>query len=138
MARPVRIGLVFEPSAEMLRLAVEQATSLWGGQYQPFFRPGDLDRIERVSRRLGVDVLLALDRAVTSEEAAALDGYQWRGRAGGGRWRLARITSTTVWVPIIHPCWSGRMSILVEGTAEPVPSADIEVRDPLRIGNRFG
>jgi hypothetical protein len=29
------------------------------------------------------------------------------------------------------------MSVLVEGAAEPVPSADIEVRDPLRIGNRF-
>jgi hypothetical protein len=84
MARPVRIGLVFEPSAEMLRLAVEQATLLWGGQYQPFFRPGDLDRIERVSRRLGVDVLLALDRAVASEEAVALDGYQWQGRDGWG------------------------------------------------------
>ena len=84
MARPVRIGLVFEPSAEMLRLAVEQTTSLWGGQYQPFFRPGDLDRIERVSRRLGVDVLLALDRAGVSEEAAALDGYQWQGRDGWG------------------------------------------------------
>ena len=84
MARPVRIGLVFEPSAEMLRLAVEQATLLWGGQYQPFFRPGDLERIERVSRRLGVDVLLALDRAVASEEAAALDGYQWQGREAWG------------------------------------------------------
>jgi hypothetical protein len=59
----VRIGLVFEPSAEMLRFAVEQATLLWGGQYQPFFRPGDLERIEQVSRRLGVDVLLALDTA---------------------------------------------------------------------------
>jgi len=44
----------------------------------------------------------------------------------------------TVWVPIIHPCWSGSMSILVEGAAESVPSADIEVRDALRIGNRFG
>jgi hypothetical protein len=31
MARPVRIGLVFEPSTEMLRVAVEQATLLWGG-----------------------------------------------------------------------------------------------------------
>src|SRR5689334_9181245 len=40
-------------------------------------------------------------------------------------------------VPIIHPCWSGSISILVEGAAEPVPSADIEVRDPLRTGNRF-
>ena len=84
MARPVRIGLVFEPSAEMLRLAVEQATLLWGGQYQPFFRPGDLERIERVSRGLGVDVLLALDRAGASEEAAALDGYRWQGREAWG------------------------------------------------------
>ena len=63
MARPVRIGLVFEPSADMLRFAVEQATLLWGGRYQPFFYPGDLQWIERVSRRLGVDVLAALDRA---------------------------------------------------------------------------
>ena len=29
------------------------------------------------------------------------------------------------------------MSVLVEGAAEPVPSADIKVRDPLGIGNRF-
>ena len=43
-----------------------------------------------------------------------------------------------VWVPIIHPCWSGSMSVLVEGAAESVSSADIEVRDPLRIGDRFG
>jgi putative transposase len=42
------------------------------------------------------------------------------------------------WVPIIHPCWSGSMPVLVEGAAEPVPSADIQLRDPLRIGNRFG
>ena len=68
----------------MLRLAVKQATLLWGGQYQPFFHPGDLARIERVSRRLGVDVLLALDRAAASTEAAALDGYQWQGRDGWG------------------------------------------------------
>lgn len=30
------------------------------------------------------------------------------------------------------------MPVLVEGAAEPVPSADIEVRDLFRIGNRFG
>ncbi|HUC25927.1 MAG TPA: hypothetical protein VMA73_24750 [Streptosporangiaceae bacterium] len=84
MARPVRIGLVFEPSAEVLRSAVEEATLLWGGQYQPFFRPGDLDQIERLSRRLGLDVLLAFDRTGASEEAAALDGFQWQGREGWG------------------------------------------------------
>ncbi len=45
---------------------------------------------------------------------------------------------SSMWVRIIHPCWSGGRSILVEGTGEPVPSADIEARDPLRIGDRFG
>lgn len=84
MTRPVRIGLVFEPSAEILRLAVEEATTLWGGQYQPFFRPGDLDQIARLSRRLGLDVLLAFDRTGASEEAAALDGFHWQGREGWG------------------------------------------------------
>jgi len=80
MARPVRASLVFEPSAEVLRFAVEQATLLWGGQYQPMFRPDDLGWIEEMSRVLGVDVLLALDPAAASERAAALDGYHWRGR----------------------------------------------------------
>jgi hypothetical protein len=44
----------------------------------------------------------------------------------------------TLWVPIIHPCWSGSMPVLVEGATDPVPSADIQLRDLLRIGNRFG
>ena len=43
-----------------------------------------------------------------------------------------------LWVPIIHPCWSGSMPVLVKGAAEPVPSADIQLRDPLRTGNRIG
>ena len=47
------------------------------------------------------------------------------------RWR-------DVWVPIIQPCWSGSIPVLVEGAAEPVPSADTQLRDPLRIGNRIG
>ena len=84
MARPVRIGMVFEPSADMLRFAVEQAALLWSGRYQPFFRPGDLEQIERVARALGVDALVALDRAAGSEQAAELDGYQWQGREGWG------------------------------------------------------
>jgi hypothetical protein len=29
------------------------------------------------------------------------------------------------------------MPVLVEGAAEPVPPADIETREPLRIGDRF-
>jgi hypothetical protein len=55
--------------------------------------------------------------------------------------RPANTTTTSdnaLWVPTIHPRWSGGISILVEGAAEPVPSAGTEARDPLRIGNRFG
>ena len=55
---------------------------------------------------------------------------------------LARSSSSgslsTLWVPIIHPCWSDSMSVLVEGAAESVSSADIEVRGPLRMCDRFG
>ena len=52
--------------------------------------------------------------------------------------RMRVISSWEVWVPIIHPCWSGSMPVLVKSAAESVSSADIEVRDPLRIGGRFG
>jgi hypothetical protein len=51
---------------------------------------------------------------------------------------MAAVSTVTLWVPIIHLRWSGGISIFVEGAAEPVPLADIEARDPLRIGNRFG
>jgi hypothetical protein len=64
-------------------------------------------------------------------------------RSGGilSGWRSGSILlrySLTLWVPIIHPCWLGSMPVLAEGAAESFPSADIEVRDLLRIGNRFG
>ena len=39
-------------------------------------------------------------------------------------------------VPIIHPCWSAGMPVLVEGAAEPVLSADVQLRDqPLTVGH---
>jgi hypothetical protein len=41
-------------------------------------------------------------------------------------------------VPIIHPCWSGGMLVLVESAAEPVLSSDVQARDPLGIGDRVG
>ena len=71
--------------------------------------------------------------------------FSWSGMREGA-WRAGRCRHTTfgvslalaLWVPINHPCWSGSMPVLVEDAAEPVPSADVEVRDLLRIGNRFG
>ena len=50
----------------------------------------------------------------------------------------SRLGVIAVWVPIIHPCWSRGMLVLVEGAAEAVPSADIQLRDLLRIGDQFG
>lgn len=90
MVRPVRVGLIFESSADMLRFAVEQATLLWGGQFQPIFQPRDIGWIEETSRVLGVDVLLALDRAAASERAAALDGFRWLGYEDWGPLAPAR------------------------------------------------
>jgi hypothetical protein len=65
--------------------------------------------------------------------------YSWiRPPSDRGLGILMDPAAETVWVPIIRPCGSGSMPILVEGAAEPVPSADIQLRNPLRTGNRLG
>jgi hypothetical protein len=46
---------------------------------------------------------------------------------------FGRHAGVAVRVPIIHPCWSGGMLVFVKDAAEPVPSVDVHVRDPLRI-----
>jgi hypothetical protein len=38
----------------------------------------------------------------------------------------------------IRPCRSGGMFVLVQDTAEAVASADVEVGEPVRVGDRFG
>ena len=81
--RPVRLGMVFEPSLDVVNVAVGHATSLWGGLYQPFLDPRDLDRLSWAAAGLGVDVLWALDEKPASAQAAELAGYRWRGR---GEW----------------------------------------------------
>jgi hypothetical protein len=58
-------------------------------------------------------------------------------RGATGNWaEPGRVAA--LWVPVIHPCWSGCMSVFVEGAAEPASSADIEVRNLLRVSHRFG
>lgn len=76
----MRLGLVFEPSITVLRLAVEQATLLWGGLYQPFYRPSDIREFKSLPARLGVDVLWPVDDSLASRQASEVDGYRWRGR----------------------------------------------------------
>lgn len=39
------------------------------------------------------------------------------------------VTPDALWVPIIRPCWLSGVPVLVEGAAEPVPSADIRSRE---------
>jgi len=60
MVRPARLGVVFEPSLQVVRLAVEQAISLWGGLYQPFFHPSDIERLSWTAAGLEVDVLASV------------------------------------------------------------------------------
>jgi hypothetical protein len=75
-------------------------------------------------------------RAITVASFPAAPGRFLRtGRGSPPRPPAPANPARTLWVPITHPCWSGSMPVFVEGAAEPVPSADIEVRDPLRIGN---
>jgi hypothetical protein len=81
MVRPVRLGMVFEPSLETLRAAVEQTTLIWGGLYDPVLDPQIPERLMWEAARLGVDVLWPLDQSAAANEAAKLDGYQWRGHA---------------------------------------------------------
>src|SRR6476661_890969 len=52
--------------------------------------------------------------------------------------RTTRSFASALWVPIIHPCWSGGMLVFVEDAAEPVPPADVKVRDLFGVGYRFG
>jgi len=47
-------------------------------------------------------------------------------------------TAGVIVPPIIRPCWSCSMLVLVEDAAESVSSADIQVCDPFRIGDQSG
>ncbi len=41
-------------------------------------------------------------------------------------------------LPIIRPCWSGGVFVLVQGAAEAVASSHVEVKDPGLFGDRSG
>src|SRR5690242_19496965 len=55
------------------------------------------------------------------------DGRLWRPNQRG-----------TLWVPIIHPCWSGGMPILVEDAAEPVRLRTSRCARPVAAGRPGG
>lgn len=81
--RPIRVGLVFEPTLVSVTRAVECATSSWGGIYYPFIDGTDREQALRVARQLDVDVLHAVDDNANAELLSRLDGYSWH---TGGEW----------------------------------------------------
>jgi hypothetical protein len=83
MTRPVRLAIVFAPSLDTLRLAVDQATTLWAGIYQPFLAGCDAKTLRWTAGRMGVDVVHALDGALAAIPPGELEGYSWR---GSGEW----------------------------------------------------
>ena len=82
--RPVRVGLVFEPTLSAFVEAVEYATASWGGIYFPFIDPTSKDDALHLSTVLGVDVLHAVDGEPASTALSRLDGYSWLSNAEWG------------------------------------------------------
>jgi hypothetical protein len=76
--------MVFAPSLANLKAAVSQATTLWGGIYQPLFEPSDARTLRWKAGRYGVDVVHALDNAMDDMPQEELDGYRWRGSGDWG------------------------------------------------------
>ena len=57
-------------------------------------------------------------------------------RRMSGRSRNHARVKTALWVPIIHPCWSGSMPVLVEDAAEAVASFYMEEGGGAGLGDR--
>jgi hypothetical protein len=76
--RPVRVGLVFKPTMNSVRRAVELATSTWGGLYHPLISSEDEASARRLTNALSVDILHPVDAETASERLARLPGYWWR------------------------------------------------------------
>lgn len=55
-----------------------------------------------------------------------------------GLWAAVMPFGQTLRVPINHPAWSSSMSVLAEGSAEPVSSTDFQVSDVRWHVDRFG
>ena len=75
MIRPIRIGLVIEPTLASIRNAVELATSSWGGCYFPLLPTDDAERHRLICHHLDVDVVVGVgaDSPIIRET-----GFVWR------------------------------------------------------------
>src|SRR6266568_7650492 len=101
MLRPVRIGMAFTPSVPLVHRAVETATTLWGGLYQPFLNPGSRESLQ-VARALALDVITAMDRDHPSSQLASSRALRG-GAPANGLHSHQRATSALGW-PALSIC----------------------------------
>lgn len=91
--------MAFEATKDYLQAAVEHATSVWGGLYDPFLCE-DVELAGQRADGLAVDVVWALDTAPASIQLAELPGYRWR---GGGPWGPLAPTKESFSTRLISP-----------------------------------
>ena len=79
MLRPIRIGFVIpHDDFDLLRQAIEMATSSWGGQGFPIFEAGVHDQMTlRLATALGVDCLYPVSTDDASVALASTPGFKW-------------------------------------------------------------
>lgn len=93
--------MAFEATTDSVQAAVEHATSVWGGLYDPFLCEGT-ELARQKADGLAVDAVWALDNASTSIQLAELEGYRWRGR---GRWAQFAPANESFGARLISPAF---------------------------------
>ncbi|MFG2407242.1 hypothetical protein ACGFR8_23455 [Streptomyces brevispora] len=79
--RPVRVGMVLQPSAEAVSSAAQASTCVWGGMHYPWLVPDDPDAF-RTADALSVDVFYPVAHDPAAEKLAGTTGYRWDPKQG--------------------------------------------------------
>ena len=78
--RPVRVGLLFEPTEAATHRATELASSTWGGIYFPWISPTDEASAVQIAETLSLDAFYPVDASDGSIRLADRPGFRWRTR----------------------------------------------------------
>jgi hypothetical protein len=78
LVRPVRVGLLFEPTGAATHRATQLATSTWGGVYFPWISPADEASAVEMAEALSLDVFYPLDATEDATRLADRPGFRWR------------------------------------------------------------
>lgn len=78
--RPVRLGLIIEPTLTELLSAVTAASGSWGGATWPILPAAhDADECCRLGEAFDVDALVAITETGAALEASKREGFSWAG-----------------------------------------------------------